>query len=241
MRIREQLYQILSTTIQHHFNLLTLPEFLIKNSSREGYGDFTTTIAFSLSKILKRSPIEIAREIAQGLEANPFIHRVETIEPGYVNLYMSQDWKTGIIQGLQGSKRNLTSQIQVQCTPEIIEEIGYILYRVPWVIDVFVQEGFIIEPIVDLEILHLTEERELIDLMIELLILVEEGEQKKIKDTLTLLVNSFTKYRESLLLRGLKADRLNGVLNLFLGVSGLLTCFRMPSHINRSIENPDKV
>ena len=220
--IKEQLDQTLSTKAQEYFQIMFIPSFQLKYSSQEGYGDFNTTIAFSLAKILKKPPMEIAKEIAHQIEQDCLIHRVEVIQPGYINLYLNQNWKLEILKGLQGGRLGLSLSEKLQSTSEVTNEIQYILKRIQWVLEVFQGEGFQLKPIDNFEAFHLPQELELLDLMIQIFISLEGDEVEKINEALPQLANSFLKLQEGLLLRELPIDRLNGVLNLFQGIKGLI-------------------
>ncbi|MDR1334242.1 MAG: arginine--tRNA ligase, partial [Holosporaceae bacterium] len=55
------------------------------------FGDFSTNIAMILAKKLKRSPMELAEEIAAELRKNDQIEKVEVKKPGFINLFVPRD------------------------------------------------------------------------------------------------------------------------------------------------------
>ncbi len=58
------------------------------------HGDYTTNVAFQLSKILKKSPLEIASTIVKKLEIRNLkleIAKVEALAPGFINFWISNE------------------------------------------------------------------------------------------------------------------------------------------------------
>lgn len=53
------------------------------------YGDYSSTIALKLSKILKKNPMEIANEIIKIFPENKSIKKVEVLKPGFINFWIS--------------------------------------------------------------------------------------------------------------------------------------------------------
>lgn len=63
---------------------LTIPEDVT-------HGDYTTNVAFGLSKILKKNPFEIAQDIATQLqkEMGEEFSKIEAVKPGFINFWFS--------------------------------------------------------------------------------------------------------------------------------------------------------
>ncbi|HSW97636.1 MAG TPA: arginine--tRNA ligase [Candidatus Saccharimonadales bacterium] len=57
------------------------------------HGDYTTNIAFQLSKTLKKSPIQIAQEISSKLNEKTIegLKKIEAVNPGFINFTVSQE------------------------------------------------------------------------------------------------------------------------------------------------------
>lgn len=53
------------------------------------FGDYSTSVALKLTKILKKNPFEIANEIVKNLPKNTDIEKVEVIKPGFINFWIS--------------------------------------------------------------------------------------------------------------------------------------------------------
>ncbi|MEC8622694.1 MAG: arginine--tRNA ligase, partial [Pseudomonadota bacterium] len=56
------------------------------------HGDFSSNAALVLAKTLKRSPRELAQEIATALKAQPGIENVEIAGPGFINIWMAEQF-----------------------------------------------------------------------------------------------------------------------------------------------------
>jgi arginyl-tRNA synthetase len=57
----------------------------------EGFGDFTTNVAFGLAKQLKQAPRDIAQELATVLACQE-LERAEAAGAGYLNMYLTPDY-----------------------------------------------------------------------------------------------------------------------------------------------------
>ena len=61
----------------------------------KGKGDYTFP-CFTLSKILKKSPIDIAKELKEKIPTNEIIDKVESIN-GYLNFYINKEYLTKLV------------------------------------------------------------------------------------------------------------------------------------------------
>lgn len=69
----------------------TIPEFRIDRPNNPANGDFSTNVAFLLTKTLKSPPLKIAQEIVEFLEHTPKIQSVEAVKPGHINFKMNPE------------------------------------------------------------------------------------------------------------------------------------------------------
>jgi arginyl-tRNA synthetase len=58
------------------------------------HGDFSTNLALTLAKKLRRPPMEIAKEVARHI-SSPLIAKAEAAAPGFVNLWLSDEFLKG--------------------------------------------------------------------------------------------------------------------------------------------------
>ena len=54
-------------------------------------GDYSSSVAMKLARILKKSPLEIANDLSLNLSAD-YIEKVEVAAPGFINFYVKKDY-----------------------------------------------------------------------------------------------------------------------------------------------------
>lgn len=52
-------------------------------------GHYSTTIAFSIARGKKENPMNVARNIAEKCKNNPFFEKIDVVEPGFINFWVS--------------------------------------------------------------------------------------------------------------------------------------------------------
>jgi len=63
-------------------------EFLIERPKQPEHGNFSTNVALTLTKELKRKPMDIAEDLVEALEYDPaVISQVMVAPPGFINFY----------------------------------------------------------------------------------------------------------------------------------------------------------
>jgi len=90
--ISDAALQLLDYRTGAEFNIeLEIPQFAL-------HGDYATNVAFGLTRLLKRSPKEIAsRIIANIKDPEQLIQKVEVAGPGFINFFMTPKALTGVI------------------------------------------------------------------------------------------------------------------------------------------------
>lgn len=63
-------------------------DFLVEVPAEKSNGDYSTNIAMILAKQVKKSPIEIAKDIKDNIKSNIF-KKIEVAGPGFINFYLS--------------------------------------------------------------------------------------------------------------------------------------------------------
>lgn len=73
---------------------IDLPMVTLERTSNAGFGEFTTNVAMRYAKELKKSPLEIAEQIAEKLEGKelPEVMSVDFVAPGFINLRLSREF-----------------------------------------------------------------------------------------------------------------------------------------------------
>ena len=111
-----------------------MPEIVVSQSKEERFGDYSTNIAMVLGKILKKNPMEVAREIKSAIADKMFdpatpsfnldgansiskveplkgevgprdaFEKIEAVAPGYINFYLSQKYLQRLIAEINEKK-----------------------------------------------------------------------------------------------------------------------------------------
>jgi len=97
--IRKKIAEIISDACEGCKKEAILPEDitinpLVEIPREEGFGDYSTNIAFLLAPVLKKSPAEIARIFIQHIATENICERVEIAGKGFINFYLKDDvWR----------------------------------------------------------------------------------------------------------------------------------------------------
>jgi arginyl-tRNA synthetase len=63
--------------------------FALDRSKQAQHGDYATSVALQLAKILKQNPRELAAKLVAALEPSPWVERAEVAGAGFVNVFLS--------------------------------------------------------------------------------------------------------------------------------------------------------
>lgn len=66
-----------------------IPEIIIEYPREKKYGDYSTNIALTLSKISGKKPMEIAEDIKKAIGNKSIFSKVESVNPGFLNFSVS--------------------------------------------------------------------------------------------------------------------------------------------------------
>jgi arginyl-tRNA synthetase len=72
----------------------------LERPSEAEHGDYATNVALRLAGAQRRAPREIAEEIAARVVESRLAERAEAAGPGFVNLWVADDWLTGAVREL---------------------------------------------------------------------------------------------------------------------------------------------
>ena len=81
--MRQRVYEVLQKYLDH--------PFVLEKPKDRKLGHYATPVAFSLAKVLRRNPMQIAEEIAEKLRQEEIFEKVDAIK-GYVNIKLRQDF-----------------------------------------------------------------------------------------------------------------------------------------------------
>lgn len=98
MYLTEKLSSIIKRAITN-LNQIIEADIEIEVPRVKEFGDFSTNVAMKLAKALRKPPMEIANSIAEEIQqAKPLILRAEAVKPGFVNIWISPEEMTNIVQ-----------------------------------------------------------------------------------------------------------------------------------------------
>jgi len=93
----------------------------LERPTDRAHGDYATNVALRLAGQLKRPPREVSEELRERVEALPQIERAEVAGPGFLNLFLADDWFHSTLGealaaggGFGGNSASLTERVQVE-------------------------------------------------------------------------------------------------------------------------------
>ena len=63
--------------------------YQINNSKGKNHGDLATNVALILAKKFKQSPLDIANQIKDEIDADPLLDKIDVASPGFINFFFS--------------------------------------------------------------------------------------------------------------------------------------------------------
>jgi arginyl-tRNA synthetase len=88
---QDQLQKIVEKAIKKQFPELDLA-FSIETPRSETHGDYSTNIAFKVAREIKGNPVEIAKQIAESIEKDKNFSKIQVLEPGFINFFLSDSF-----------------------------------------------------------------------------------------------------------------------------------------------------
>jgi arginyl-tRNA synthetase len=83
------------------FKAEELPAFTVEHPDELSHGDYATNVALVLSKIAKKNPVELAKNLCEKIniiltdEKEKIISKVEVAGPGFINFYLAPEFFEG--------------------------------------------------------------------------------------------------------------------------------------------------
>jgi arginyl-tRNA synthetase len=99
---------------------VTIPEVVWEYPPDPTFGDLSTPISFSLAKLVRRKPRDIAVAVQRALAVNPaLVEKVEVAGAGYLNIYVAKEWwqaalRKALTSGPEYGRANLGQGQRVQ-------------------------------------------------------------------------------------------------------------------------------
>ncbi|HSL10089.1 MAG TPA: arginine--tRNA ligase [Actinomycetota bacterium] len=97
--IEDQLREVIAAglrTVVGDAGEVPTPELLAPKQKE--HGDFATNVALAVAGRLRRSPREVAQDVVDAMPPAPFIEKVEVAGPGFINLFVTDDWLHDVVR-----------------------------------------------------------------------------------------------------------------------------------------------
>ena len=112
--IKSDIYNILESAIgaaieTGELPISEVPEIPFSPTKTPEHGDIATPIALSLAKQVKMAPRAVAETIIKHVNQNehPSIRKIEIAGPGFINVYLSDEWLLNTIREIITKKGQL--------------------------------------------------------------------------------------------------------------------------------------
>ena len=114
MNTTDKISKIIEASIEKSKKNKTLPNFdskkiTVEKPKNKSFGNWSTNIALTLSKELKKNPLEIAGIIKSNITNSSIIETVEIIPPGFINFRLSNSFRSNLIDQILSEKENYGS------------------------------------------------------------------------------------------------------------------------------------
>jgi arginyl-tRNA synthetase len=98
--VKEKLIDLLTKSVNSLTDDFDSNQILIERPKLLAHGDFSTNIALTLAKSLKKPPREIAQLIIDHLDESEVFEKIEIAGAGFINFYLNNKALTSIIQNI---------------------------------------------------------------------------------------------------------------------------------------------
>lgn len=106
--LRERIMEALGRAVANgELSAEIIPDFIIERPSNSANGDFSTNVAMAGAKAFKKAPRAIAESIVNNLDlGDTLFDRAEIAGPGFINLFLSQQYYTEILKDISAKGGN---------------------------------------------------------------------------------------------------------------------------------------
>lgn len=89
--VKKELRKIIEDSLRS-LDIEAIPAIEIQVPPRESFGDLSTTVAMSLTKILKKPPRKIAEELVHTIQDTSVFEKIDIAGPGFINFTFSKEY-----------------------------------------------------------------------------------------------------------------------------------------------------
>ena len=94
-------------------NKIKFSEWSININNQVGFGDYSSNIALKLANVLKKTPIEIAKNIANHPNVSENVFSLSASKPGFVNFHVSNNYYLEILKQIISESENFGKKIKL--------------------------------------------------------------------------------------------------------------------------------
>ena len=106
MNIREQIKKDITEVISGQWSVVSESQVEITRTADPKNGDYATNVAMKLAKEAKQSRLEIAKKLADSLQKQSYVEKVEVADPGFVNIFVKDSvWQSEVEKVLSDEVR----------------------------------------------------------------------------------------------------------------------------------------
>jgi arginyl-tRNA synthetase len=91
---------------------LSINKIIVEKPRNKSFGNWSTNIAMTLSKELKKNPLDIAKTITNNIEKNDVIENIEIIKPGFINFKLSENFRSNLLKQILNEKKSFGSNVE---------------------------------------------------------------------------------------------------------------------------------
>jgi len=106
--IEKQIADIFKRTVEALYGEQELRAIDITMATNEKFGDFQTNFAMVNAKVLKSNPRAIAENVVNNLVENNIIEKVEIAGPGFINIFLKEEFLGGVVKTISKEKYDLS-------------------------------------------------------------------------------------------------------------------------------------
>ncbi|MEA2104337.1 MAG: arginine--tRNA ligase [Candidatus Cloacimonadota bacterium] len=94
----------------------------VKYPKMKKYGDYSSNIALKIGKKYKKNPLEIAKILSDNLRRSTVFSKVEAVQPGFINFYISNNMLRKTLQEIHEKKNNFGTNTSIGAGKKILLE-----------------------------------------------------------------------------------------------------------------------
>ncbi len=115
--IRDKIVALLQAALKK--NGVEAKDINLEHPTNPAHGDYSTNVAFTLAKQLKKHPLELAQQIKESVPQDELVEKVTVEKPGFINFFLSEK---ALLQELKNINENVKNKSKAEKT--ILLEYG---------------------------------------------------------------------------------------------------------------------